>query len=135
MDTYPKNKVGEDYNPIVPKGISEVGEELSKRVRNRNVAKTVGGFALGGKIGGAMGAPLIGEIMGAYLGAKSADPLRKITSGQPGMGSLGPLQRMYSNVLGGGDWKKDVIKTQALRDESPILDYLTRNNKKSIAKR
>ncbi|HLX55268.1 MAG TPA: hypothetical protein VKR58_15095 [Aquella sp.] len=131
MEAYPKNKVGEDYEPIIPKGISEVGEELSNKIRNRNVAKTVGGFLGGGLIGRAVGAPLIGEIIGAYLGAKSADPLRKITSGQPGIGNLSALQRLYSNVIGGGDWKKDIIKTQTLRDESPILDYLTRNKKKS----
>lgn len=134
MDKYPKNKSGEDYIPLVPNKISEVGEELSKRVRNRNVAKTIGGFALGGQVGKAFGAPLVGELMGAYLGAKSADPFKKITAGQIESGKLGPLKKLYDN-LSGGNLTKNVIKTQALREESPIIDYFTRNKKKSSSKR
>lgn len=114
MDSYPKNKSDNGEIPFVPRDISDVGEELSNRIRNRNVAKTAGGFTLGGQIGKAVGAPFMGEVMGAYLGSKSADPFRKISSKEIDPGRLGVLQSLYNNLIGGDDLKKDFIKSYLL---------------------
>lgn len=120
-DSYPKNREGEVDIPLVPTKVVEIGEELANRIRNRNVAKTIGGFGIGSQIGKAMGAPLLGEVMGAYLGAKSADPFKKISSGKIGSVEESSLKRLYNNLVG-DSLTKNIIKTNTLRDSSPILD-------------